>query len=73
MFRFYWVLSTKRSNIKNLNLKIIGEGESLQKLIEGHQKENIEFLGKLENNEAQAAERIRIAEEKLEIARGKKK
>ena len=28
---------------------------------------------KLENNEAQAAERIRIAEEKLEIARGKKK
>ena len=28
---------------------------------------------KLENNEAQAKERIRIAEEKLEIARGKKK
>ena len=27
---------------------------------------------KLENNEAQAAERIRIAEEKLEIARKKK-
>lgn len=46
------ISSWKRSNIKNLNLKIIGEGESLQKLIEGHQKENIEFLGKLENNEA---------------------
>ena len=28
---------------------------------------------KLENNEDQAAERIRIAEEKLEIARKKKK
>ena len=28
---------------------------------------------KLENNEAQAKERIRIAEEKIEVARGKKK
>ena len=28
---------------------------------------------KLENNEAQAAERIRIAEEKIELARSKKK
>ena len=46
------ISSWKKSNIKNLNLKIIGQGESLQKLIESHQNENIEFLGKLENNEA---------------------
>lgn len=46
------ITSWQNSNIDNLKLKIIGEGESLQKLIENHQNENIEFLGKLNNKEA---------------------
>jgi len=46
------ITSWKNSCIDNLKLKIIGEGESLQKLMENHQNENIEFLGKLNNKEA---------------------
>ncbi len=46
------ITSWKNSNIQNLSLKIIGQGENLEKLIEIHKNDNIEFLGKLDNKEA---------------------
>ena len=46
------ITSWKNSNIQNLSLKIIGQGENLEKLIEIYKNDNIEFLGKLDNKEA---------------------